>query len=98
MVFRVRVIAMTGLVTVHTLCRWPVDHSVAGSARAASYISSEWLKLVVANAEQFGILLVVLTRQSGICSMRTGRRTSGSGKLIWRSWRGSFMRQVRATQ
>ena len=58
MVFRVRVIAMTGLVTVHTLCRWPVDHSVAGSARAASYISSEWLKLVVANAEQFGILLV----------------------------------------
>jgi len=59
-VYRVRVIAMTGLVTVHTLCRWPVDHSVAGSARAASYISSEWLKLVVANAEQFGILLVVL--------------------------------------
>ena len=49
---------MTGLVTVHTLCRWPVDHSVAGSARAASYISSEWLKLVVANAEQFGILAV----------------------------------------
>lgn len=59
-VYRVRVIAMTGLVTVHTLCRWPVDHAVTGSARAASYISSEWLKLVVANAEQFGILLVVL--------------------------------------
>merc|ERR1719495_25069 len=59
-VYRVRVIAMTGLVLVHTFCRWPVDHSVAGSARAASYISSEWLKLVVANAEQFGILLVVL--------------------------------------
>jgi len=59
-VYRVRVIAMTGLVTVHTLCRFPVDHSVAGSARAASYISSEWLKLVVANAEQFGILAVVL--------------------------------------
>eukprot|EP00092_Neocalanus_flemingeri_P030131 GFUD01032709.1.p1 GENE.GFUD01032709.1~~GFUD01032709.1.p1 ORF type:complete len:969 (-),score=290.75 GFUD01032709.1:589-3495(-) len=59
-VYRVRVIAMTGLVTVHTLCRWPVDHSVSGSARAASYISSEWLKLVVANAEQFCILAVVL--------------------------------------
>jgi len=59
-VYRVRVIAMTGLVMVHTLSRWPVDHSVASSARAASYISSEWLKLVIANAEQFGILLVVL--------------------------------------
>jgi len=59
-VYRVRVIAMTGLVMVHTLCRWPVDHAVSGSARAASYISSEWLKLLVANAEQFGILLVVL--------------------------------------
>jgi len=58
-VYRVRVIAMTGLVIVHTLSRWPVDHSVASSARAASYISSEWLKLIVANAEQFGILLVV---------------------------------------
>ena len=32
---------------------------MGGSARAASYISSEWLKLIVANAEQFGILSVV---------------------------------------
>ena len=30
-----------------------------GVARAASYISSEWLKLIVANAEQFGILSIV---------------------------------------
>lgn len=58
-VYRVRVIAMTCLVVVHTLCRWPVDSSVGGSARAASYISSEWLKLIVANAEQFGILSIV---------------------------------------
>ena len=41
------------------LPRWPVDSSVGGSARAASYISSEWLKLIVANAEQFGILSIV---------------------------------------
>merc|ERR1719394_1503069 len=33
--------------------------SVSGSARAAQYISSEWLKLIVANAEQFGILSIV---------------------------------------
>ena len=59
-VYRVQVIAMKGLVMVHSLSRWPVDHSVASSARAASYISSEWLKLVIANAEQFGILLVSL--------------------------------------
>jgi len=59
-VYRVRVIAMTCLVVVHTLCRWPMDSSVTGnSARAASYISSEWLKLIVANAEQFGILSIV---------------------------------------
>ena len=32
---------------------------MGGSARAASYISSEWLKLIVANAEQFGILSIV---------------------------------------
>ena len=63
---------MTGLVTVHTLCRWPVDHAVAGSARAASYISSEWLKLVVANAEQFGILLV-----SFYCTL----------ELTWITWK-----------
>lgn len=31
------------------LCRWPVDYTVARSARAAQYISSEWLKLLVAN-------------------------------------------------
>merc|ERR1719325_463460 len=37
-----------------------MDSSVSGSARAASsYISSEWLKLIVANAEQFGILSIV---------------------------------------
>ena len=37
-----------------------MDSSVTGnSARAASYISSEWLKLIVANAEQFGILSIV---------------------------------------
>eukprot|EP00088_Acartia_fossae_P025816 TRINITY_DN2659_c0_g1_i1.p1 TRINITY_DN2659_c0_g1~~TRINITY_DN2659_c0_g1_i1.p1 ORF type:complete len:806 (+),score=231.58 TRINITY_DN2659_c0_g1_i1:171-2420(+) len=59
-VYRVRVVAMTGLVLVHTFCRWPVDYSVAGSARAAQYISSEWLKLVVANIEQFVILAIVL--------------------------------------
>ena len=41
------------------ISRWPVDSSVGGSARAASYISSEWLKLIVANAEQFGILSIV---------------------------------------
>jgi len=58
-VYRVRVIAMTCLVIVHTLCRWPMDSSVSGSARAAQYISSEWLKLVVANAEQFAILSIV---------------------------------------
>jgi len=58
-VYRVRVIAMTCLIIVHTLCRWPVDSSVSGSARAASYISSEWLKLIVANAEQFCILSIV---------------------------------------
>ena len=55
---RVRVIAMTGLVLVHTFCRWPVEHSVEGSARAVQYISSEWLKLIIANAEQFCILAV----------------------------------------
>jgi len=59
-VYRVRVVAMTGLVLVHTFCRWPVDYSVAGSARAAQYISSAWLKLVVANIEQFVILALVL--------------------------------------
>lgn len=58
-VYRVRVIAMTGLVLVHTFCRWPVEHSVEGSARAVQYISSEWLKLIIANAEQFCILAVV---------------------------------------
>merc|ERR1719188_600334 len=37
-----------------------MDSSVTGnSARAASYISSEWLKLIVANAEQIGILSIV---------------------------------------
>ena len=36
-----------------------MDSSVSGSARAAQYISSEWLKLVVANAEQFAILSIV---------------------------------------
>jgi len=59
-VYRVRVVAMTGLVLVHTFCRWPVDYSVEGTARAAQYISSEWLKLVVANIEQFVILALVL--------------------------------------
>jgi hypothetical protein len=49
---------MTGLVLVHTFCRWPVEHSVEGSARAVQYISSEWLKLIIANAEQFCILAV----------------------------------------
>jgi len=59
-VYRVRVVAMTCLVVVHTFCRWPVDYSVSGSARAAQYISSAWLKLVVANIEQFVILALVL--------------------------------------
>merc|ERR550517_2221548 len=58
-VYRVRVIAMTCLVVVHTLCRWPMDSSVSGAGRAASYISSEWLKLILANAEQIGILSIV---------------------------------------
>ena len=49
---------MTGLALVHTFCRWPVEHSVEGSARAVQYISSEWLKLIIANAEQFCILAV----------------------------------------
>jgi len=60
-VYRVRVIAMTGLVLVHTFCRWPVDYTVARSARAAQYISSEWLKLLVANIQQFCVLAVVLS-------------------------------------
>ena len=38
-IFRVRVVAMTGLVIVHTLCRWPVNHSVASTTRAAGYIT-----------------------------------------------------------
>jgi len=59
-VYRIRVIAMTGLVLVHTFCRWPVDYTVARSARAAHYISSEWLKLLVANSQQFCVLAVVL--------------------------------------
>ena len=29
---------------------------MGGAGRAASYISSEWLKLILANAEQIGIL------------------------------------------
>ena len=49
---------MTGLVIVHTLCRWPVQEVAGSTGRAASYISSEWLKIVVANAEQFCILAV----------------------------------------
>lgn len=134
-VYRVRVIAMTCLVVVHTLCRsvshvniealrlvsktpdnpmmalmtpvclllwprlniclcrWPMDSSVSGAGRAASYISSEWLKLILANAEQIGILSIVtaLAVRSvrvliwfhllliilGSCSMRIGRRTTG---------------------
>jgi len=59
-VYRVRVVAMTGLVIVHTLCRWPVNHSVASTTRAAGYITSEWLKILVENLEQFCILAVVL--------------------------------------
>merc|ERR1719209_719790 len=59
-VYRIRVIAMTGLVVVHTFCRWPVDYSVTNSARNAQSISSEWSKLILANAEQFCILAVVL--------------------------------------
>jgi len=65
-VYRVRLIGITGLVIVHTLCRWPVmavdsvDQSVLGSARAAQYAWSEWMSLVVGNAEQFGFLLLVL--------------------------------------
>jgi len=59
-VYRVRVVAMTGLVIVHTFCRWPVNHSVASTTRAASYISSEWLRILVENLEQFCILAVVL--------------------------------------
>jgi len=59
-VYRVRLIGITGLVIVHTLCRWPVDHSVLGSARAAQYAWYEWMSLVVGNAEQFGFLLLVL--------------------------------------
>ena len=55
---RVRLIGITCLVIVHTLCRWPVDYSVLGSARAAQYAWSEWMRLVVGNAEQFGFLLV----------------------------------------
>ena len=49
---------MTGLVLVHTFCRWPVDYTVARSARAAQYISSEWLKLIIANIQQFCVLAV----------------------------------------
>jgi len=59
-VYRIRVIAMTGLVVVHTFCRWPVDYSVTNSARNAQSISSEWSKLILANIEQFCILAVVL--------------------------------------
>merc|ERR1719445_1762094 len=59
-VYRVRVVAMTGLVIVHTLCRWPVNHSVASTTRAAGYITSEWLKILVENLEQFCVLAVVL--------------------------------------
>jgi len=61
-VYRVRVIAMTGLVFVHTLCRWPVDHSerVVGSYINTGQWHSQWLKLVVDNCEQFVILAVVL--------------------------------------
>jgi len=59
-VYRVRLIGITCLVIVHTLCRWPVDYSVLGSARAAQYAWSEWMRLVVGNAEQFGFLLLVL--------------------------------------
>jgi len=58
-VYRVRVVAMTGLVIVHTLCRWPVNHSVVSTTRAAGYITSEWLKLLVENLEQFCVLAVV---------------------------------------
>ena len=43
----------------NTLRRWPMDSSVSGAGRAASYISSEWLKLILANAEQIGILSIV---------------------------------------
>jgi len=59
-VYRVRVVAMTGLVIVHTLCRWPVNHSVVSTTRAAGYITSEWLKILVENLEQFCVLAVVL--------------------------------------
>merc|ERR1719297_449650 len=51
---------MTGLVIVHTLCRWTVNHSVASTTRAAGYITSEWLKILVENLEQFCVLAVVL--------------------------------------
>ena len=70
-----------------------MDSSVSGAGRAASYISSEWLKLILANAEQIGILSIVtaLAVRSvrvliwfhllliilGSCSMRIGRRTTG---------------------
>ena len=43
----------------NTVRRWPMDSSVSGAGRAASYISSEWLKLILANAEQIGILSIV---------------------------------------
>lgn len=68
-VHRVRVITMTGLVIVHTLCRWPVSHSatveggvkrVVGGFINTEQWTSQWLKLVVANCEQFFILAVVL--------------------------------------
>ena len=58
---------MTGLVLVHTFCRWPVEHSVEGSARAVQYISSEWLKLIIANAEQFCILAVSKISPDMLC-------------------------------
>lgn len=63
-VYRVRVIAMTILVVIHTLCRWPVSHSpskvVVGRYFKPEQFTSYWLKLVVANFEQFCILAVVL--------------------------------------
>jgi len=64
-VYRVRVIAMTILVVIHTLCRWPVSDSpskvVVGRYFQPEQFTSYWLKLVVANFEQFLILAVVLS-------------------------------------